>query len=66
MIVQYEAPVLLTSLLFFLSVVQQVAFTKGVVALIAKGARGVGELASKSFLSSLSHIAFDIYIYIYI
>lgn len=33
-----------------ISVVEQIAFTKGVVVLVAKGAEGVGKLASKSFL----------------
>ena len=34
----------------FYSVVEQIAFTKGVVVLVAKGAEGVGKLASKSVL----------------
>lgn len=55
MVVQYEVPVLLISLLTFFSVVELVVFPSDNVSLITKDLQSVANLPSKPLLSFLFH-----------
>lgn len=55
MVVQYEVPVLLISLLTYFSVVELVVFPSENVSLITKDLQSVANLPSKPLLSFLFH-----------